>query len=369
MFTIHKDAEGENVEIVYQTETEVFLRQELRDTTCWWFYWSFHADNLPKEKVAFNFCNREVVGPFGPAVSLDGENWEWLGAKSSPDRKTFTYSNTAGHKRVYFALSHCYRSINLKRFIDKHKKNPLFNASVLTVSEKGADIPIFTIGKQGAERHIFLTARHHACEATGSYVLEGFIEQLFSAGNGILKNHKIHVVPFIDYDGVIAGDQGKRRAPHDHNRDYEGDSIYASVRAVKALADNYGGKIAAAFDFHSPWLWGGDNDTAHILRAENRPDGALRFFEIMRARYGAAGESGQIPFDGRNDVGTGEKRNSSELNLSMFIGYMNYKKVPLALLTETPYFGTPDTFTVTPENMRGLGRRYALALEDYFKHG
>jgi hypothetical protein len=34
--------------------------------------------------------------------------------------------------------------------------------------------------------------------------------------------------PPIEY-----GDQGKNRFPHDHNRDYEGDLIYVSVKAIK----------------------------------------------------------------------------------------------------------------------------------------
>ncbi len=43
----------------------------------------------------------------------------------------------------------------------------------LCKSRNGRDIPCFEFGS--GERHIVLTSRHHACEATGSYVLEGLL--------------------------------------------------------------------------------------------------------------------------------------------------------------------------------------------------
>lgn len=63
-----------------------------------------------------------------------------------------------------------------------------------------------------------MTARHHACESTGNYVLEGVLEELIKS---LPNNLSVMCVPFVDYDGVVNGDQGKNRFQHDHNRDYD----------------------------------------------------------------------------------------------------------------------------------------------------
>lgn len=57
------------------------------------------------------------------------------------------------------------------------------------------------------------------------------------------------VVPFMDKDGVEAGDQGKNRRPYDHNRDYQGESLYASVRAMRELV------TAGSARETSRWHW------------------------------------------------------------------------------------------------------------------
>jgi hypothetical protein len=359
MYKISKDACGENIEIVGLTGSEAFLRHEQRDTVEPWFYWAFHADGLPNRAVTFRFTY-EVVGPFGPAVSTDGVDWQWLGEDSSPDRRTFTYTNAAGHNTVYFSFCLGYRPQNLGLFIKKHEKNPLFRASVLTRSESGADIPLFEAGRRDAKLHILLTARHHACEAPGNYVMEGFLEHALSEKGFIAENCLIHAVPFMDYDGVVAGDAGKDRFPHDHNRDYIDNPLYASVRAVKALTDKYDGKISAALDFHAPLKWGGNDDTVFGFKYENTENAMDAYWALIREQY-AGHERGQVLI---GDIAYPHYMGAGIINSCS--GYMRLvKNVLLSAAFETPYFGTPDTFTVTPFNMRVLGRRYALALEAF----
>ena len=88
-----------------------------------------------------------------------------------------------------------------------------------------------------AEQCVLLTCRHHACEMMASYSLEGIMEAVLASDEGrrLREQVEFFVVPFMDKDGVEEGDQGKNRKPHDHNRDYDGESLYASVRAVREL--------------------------------------------------------------------------------------------------------------------------------------
>jgi len=376
MFKVSNDCQGENIEVVRITENEVIIHYEHRENTRddSWPYWAFHADGLPSREITFRFSDGsvdasgayryddEVVGPFGPAVSFNGVDWEWLGAESAPDHKAFKYANKDGHERVYFFMYLGYRPQNLELFINKHKNNPLFNTSVLTVSEKGADVPLFEIGKSEAKYHFLLTSRHHSGETVGSYVLEGFLEYLLKGGGFVAEHFMAHVVPFVDYDGVVCGDPGNTRLPHNHNRDYIDEPVYASVRAIKALADKY--EISVALDFHCPVKWGGTEDTACAMKHDlKKTEGADVYWAIMREKYGARNERGQIPII--HDLGY-PAYNTVDATRAMCSGYMHFVKgVSLAIATETPFYGTPSTFTVTPENLRLLGQRYAQGLDEY----
>ena len=81
---------------------------------------------------------------------------------------------------------------------------------------------------------MILTSRHHACESTGSYVLEGVLDGLLQHP---MENLQVICVPFVDYDGVVDGDQGKYRLPRDHECDYGRDvpPIYPETAAIRAL--------------------------------------------------------------------------------------------------------------------------------------
>ncbi len=116
-------------------------------------------------------------------------------------------------------------------FFDFAAKNGIV-VKTLCKSRKGRDIPCLEFGS--GERHIVLTSRHHACEATGSYVLEGLLCDLH---NNPIENTTVFCVPMIDYDGVCDGNQGKSRKPHDHNRDYNPNtpSIYETAPTVLPL--------------------------------------------------------------------------------------------------------------------------------------
>lgn len=72
-------------------------------------------------------------------------------------------------------------------------------------SRKGTSVPCVQIGK--GDISIVLTAHHHCCESTGAYVLEGVVDGFLS---NPVENTRVLVVPFMDIDGVIDGDNGKK---------------------------------------------------------------------------------------------------------------------------------------------------------------
>ena len=58
---------------------------------------------------------------------------------------------------------------------------------------------------------IFMSARHHCSETMASWVLEGVGEAFLAdddLGRWLRENVELMMVPFVDYDGAQAGDQG-----------------------------------------------------------------------------------------------------------------------------------------------------------------
>ena len=62
---------GGNIVVERIQGDDVFLRQDLRDTAGWWFYWSFRVRQAAGRTVRVPLHEQSVFGPLGPAYSLD----------------------------------------------------------------------------------------------------------------------------------------------------------------------------------------------------------------------------------------------------------------------------------------------------------
>lgn len=270
---------GGNV-LVDKTEgNTVYISPDLRGGKPW-FYWYFEAQSSQPGRATFLFKGPGVIGVRGPAYSQDGgKNWQWMGAdrienvpgpgdgeKAKP-QQGFSYQFTKANERVRFSVGIPYVQSNFDEFMAKQAGNPYLSRSVLTRSAKGRAVELVQIGKAGpGKRNMLLTARHHACEALASYVMEGFLTEALSespAAQRFRENYVLYVVPFVDKDGVEDGDQGKNRPPHDHNRDYGDAPLYSEVKAIQELAAR--NPIQVALDLHCPALQGDIHEAFHFL--------------------------------------------------------------------------------------------------------
>lgn len=342
--TIHKNFIGGNIKVVKQEKGDVYVENELRDTDHDWFYWAFCVEGAEGKEITFHF-DKLRIGYFGPAVSHDLKTWKWLNQK---DGESFTYTFQKGENKVYFAHSMLYHP---DRFFAFCKRNGL-QTEELCLSSKGRSVPCLTLGS--GKKKIFLTARHHACESTGNYVLEGVLESLLK---NPIPDTTVFCVPFTDYDGVIDGDQGKDRAPHDHNRDYIDESIYPTVKKIKEYAGEEG--CLYAFDFHSPWHYGGINDVEFIVQNNfDKLDKLNAFGEFFEKEITET----SFRYFHKNDLPFMVDWNQPSPNCG---AYMTHKKGnEIAFSLETPYFGTQDN-QVTQDNLVELGRCFWKALIKY----
>lgn len=345
---------GANIDIVEISEKEVLLKTDVRDSMQWWFHWAFAVEDALGE-ITFRFIDDETIGYYGPAVSYDRVNWNWLGENSRIDGKTFVYEFKS-KKRIYFAFSMLYQVGDFNRFnqgLDKYK----CTKQTLTISKQGREVPLLKIGDSNAENHILLSARHHACESTGSYVLEGVIDEF--AKNPI-PNYLVYVIPFVDIDGVENGDQGKARAPHDHNRDYINSPIYPETKAWMEYSKDLNIKIV--IDFHSPGRWAGDNDHICFVKKFGADDWMDEFSDILELETADS----NYRYDKQNNYLSSRYMKEGE-EFTSCAGFFGKKPgVKMATTAEIPYFGIDDHIT-TQENMRQFGKAIAISLRKLIK--
>ena len=347
---ISDDFCGGNIKIISSFGDEIHLTPDLRGGDDW-FYWAFCIKNANGKTINFDFDGKCCVGYFGPAISHDLEKWKWH--DDIGDSSSFSYTFSENESAVYFAHHMLYHP---KRFAAFANKRGL-ELKELCISEKGRSIPYAEFGS--GSKKIMLTARHHACESTGNYFLEGVLDRLIDS---LPEDYSVFCVPFVDYDGSVDGDQGKNRYPHDHNRDYNliTEPLYNSVKQIRDYALSH--EIAFGLDFHSPWHFGGRNDKAFIVHSGfKKQKNLIRFAKLFEKAitdktFVYCRENDCPPDFEWNKMGTPsfsqftDSLESSEFGISM----------------ETAYFGEEGN-AFSESNVIETGKCFAYALHDYIK--
>lgn len=353
-FHISTDFPGGNAVIQKIEGNTIYLDSDLRDTTEDWFYWAICVSGAEGQTLTFDFGESVRVGYYGPAVSHDLKHWEWLNKDSTYTK--FTYTFAENEEKVYFAHDMVYSE---KMFLEFAEKNGL-QVQTLCESRKGRAIPFVSFGE--GKRSIVLTARHHACESTGSYVLEGVLEAL---AKNPLEDISVFCVPFVDFDGVVDGDQGKSRAPYDHNRDYvpEKPALYSSVREIREYIDKH--HVVLGFDFHSPCHFGGESDNVYFVRKSiEKEANMIRFAELLDACLTPSALTHHIEKDIPPNGGWGGWNKVGTPTFSTYA--MRKKENKFACTLETCYFGKSDNI-FTQERAKELGRCFAKAIHQYLQ--
>lgn len=369
---------GGNI-LVDQIDGDVIsLRQDLRDTNGDWFYWALRIRGAAGRRLTFRFTAGDVIGTRGPAVSLDrGTTWQWLGdacvVRRPPGDISFTYDVPADAQVVLLAFCPTYTHRHLDDFLARHAPASPLQRRVLCRSRTGREVDLFTLDGQAAQVGVLITGRHHACEAMASYCMEGFLDAALADDEvGKWMRHKVNlaVVPFMDADGVEAGDQGKNRRPYDHNRDYggeTGDSIYPETKALRQWAPAWLSRNAMniAFDMHCPWIRGGMNERAYFVGLPN----ALVWQRVTAfSRVLEQCGTGPIRYRERDNLPFGQDWNTLDGNA---IGGRTCARwaselpnVRFATTLEVPYANAGEV-DVTPAAAHTLGRDLAAAVQRY----
>jgi hypothetical protein len=322
--------------------------------------------------LAFRFPRGNPIGVRGPAVSSDGaRTWKWLG-RESVTGPVFRYSFAAGAKEVRFCFAMPYLQANLNDFLKRHARNPAIKATVLCKSQKGRNVELLHLGRlDGQPDHrVLLTCRHHCCEMMASYSLEGIMDEVLAPtddGQWLCRHVEFLIVPFMDKDGVEEGDQGKNRKPHDHNRDYAGESLYPSVRALRERVPQWSqGRLDVALDMHCPHIRGEHNEVIYFVGGPEKEnwDRVGRFSKILEAV-----QRGPLVYDSKNNLPFGQAWNVGEGPPRSFSRWAaNLPGVRVATSIEIPYANAGGR-PVTVESARALGHDLAQAMRRFLEKG
>ena len=344
---------------------DVRIRQDLRDTEGDWFWWCFEVRGTGAEMARFQFTGSDVIGTRGPAISTDrGLNWRWLG-RGSVDGTSFVHRFDPRIPATRFAFAMPYTESELRRFLRGRKG---VRVEALCQTKRGRTAERLRLGPVSPTAiKVLLTARHHCCECMASYAMEGLLEAALE-DRWLSRNVAFAVIPFVDKDGVEDGDQGKNRRPRDHNRDYDGESIHATVRAIRDWVPEWGaGRLAFALDMHCPWIRGEHNEEIYFPGGEDpRNWGEISKFAGLLEKL----NRGPLPYSTTSNLPFGMAWNTAA-NYKQGMSFARWAAelhgIRAAGTIEIPYANCDGT-DVTAHSARALGHSLAAALREYLRN-
>lgn len=381
--------DNNNVSTLYYeiTGDTVLIRPDLRDTEGNWFYWYFRVTGAANRTLFFKFPRGSYISVFGPAFLSDkNESWQWLYDDVKANFSNFSYTFRPDENQVRFSSTIPYLQADFDNYISLYKNDPYLFTGLLATSEKGRSIEKVYIQNpdNDPEFKVLITARHHAGESIASFVLEGFIssilDQDINPGSSssptcpdnplrwLRDNVEFLIIPFMDKDGVEDGDQGKNRRPHDHNRDYSGESIYNSVASLREKVLYWGeGKLMFALDLHCPWIRGEWNEHIYFVGSgkEEIAREQKKYADILIARH-----SGELTINRKRSIlEYGKAWNVAPTpgqGLSFSRWASEVEGISFSGTIEVP-FSINNGQKITPQKARLFGRDLADAMSLYLQ--
>jgi hypothetical protein len=344
----------------------------LRDTQGDWFFWHFRVRGAAGRALAFHFAKGNVIGVLGPAVSADGGGtWAWLG-REAVQGPSFRYVFAADAREVRFCFAIPYLESHFRKFLKPYANSPHVRSDTLCETRKGRGVERLWLGRLdgGPEHRVLVTCRHHCCESMANYALEGVVEAALADsddGQWFRQHVELLAVPFVDKDGVENGDQGKNRRPHDHNRDYSGESLYPAVKAIRDFVPKWAaGRLRVALDLHCPHIRGPHNEVIYLVGS---PATALWDQQCEFGRILESVQAGPLLYRAADNLPFGKEWNTESnyrtgKSLSRWAGEL--PGVRLSATIEIPYANAAGR-TVTADSARGFGRDLARALRRYLE--
>ena len=208
-----------------------------------------------------HFRNGNVLT--SPVITYDGEHYQDVDHFEN-DRSTwddlYTIVQTFREDCAWVSSSPVYLYSDMLRYLETLKGNPYVKRSSIGCSRNGVDQPLLEItADPQSDKAVLLISREDADEMTGSYALEGLVDEL-ACGSGtaldMLKRFRFFVVPMVGVDGVIAGSYHSAGYGYGGLRFHREDYCPEELANVKIFARSLaagGSSVVLAGKVHGNW--------------------------------------------------------------------------------------------------------------------
>lgn len=297
---------------------------------------------------------------FRPVVKYAGGDWQRLAAPvvhEHPDgRSQAAWIIDAPVSTVDIALCYPYGVPDVDTLLQD--TGDYWHADTIGLSQAGRPLVRLSnrYGKTGSTRPgLYLTARQHAGEASGSWVLDGVLRRFAEIGDDAPL---VWAVPLTNIDGVEQGDYGKDNFPIDLNRAWGCPPMRHETQVMQQDIQRWKARCAPLFgmDFHAPGA--SENDGAYfflpVARKYNPELEAPAVSTIESLAQAIQPEYAAAQYFRRSDY-------PSRWELPNFSQYCAVEGGFVGFSMETPYFSAGDR-VLTREDYRTIGQRLADAM-------
>lgn len=233
-----------------------FLSEPRTSPQSLWFH--LEADNLQGKPVRFVWVNADHalgnagnLGNIRPVMRPFGGGWTRCPSaeviETADGRRELAFEQTEPCSRVAVAFCFPYGLDHFRLALDETR---LPAPDIIGITGQGRPLPRIRLS-EGNETGIYVTARQHAGETPGSWVLDGLLRALAKEGLGGID---WWIVPFVDLDGVENGDYGKDAHPWDFNRAWEKMPMRPEVLSIQADLRRFAARHPRrlTIDLHAP---------------------------------------------------------------------------------------------------------------------
>ena len=260
---------------VNPAEYDLLMRVDsnTRGHTAWFFFKVSNA--TPKQKIKFNIINfgkkyllyKDGMKPYVFKKSVG--KWTQSGISINYAKRKFRYEACENlyceglsffyefkdSEEAYFAYcvpySYSYLLHRLEEF--RNKAPHLIKISYDNESTGGLPIPMLTISNfstTNAEKSTILCiGRLHPGESQGSWMMDGFIQQLLLPDSHYLRDRCVfRIIPMVNVDGVVLGNFRTGIMGRDLNRCFHLVGKYNEISLIRKIAEE--SKPETFIDFH-----------------------------------------------------------------------------------------------------------------------
>lgn len=215
------------------TDTIQFaIRRDTNASTRYWF--AFQVDGAAGRDLVFRVASgANMYGAGGwngkqPVASADGgRSWQRI-ADAGVDGGFFVFRYTPATAADRIALTLPYPFSRAREHLERIEGGPfVVERDVIGQSIDGNPIDWIEITDptvpDSIKAHVWAVARQHPGEPEASYMVEGFIDWTLGpseAASRFRQQARVFVIPFLNPDGVLAGNQRVNRAGLDLNRQW-----------------------------------------------------------------------------------------------------------------------------------------------------